>query len=299
MSEDDRRFRFDQLDQTGVLLGLGFVQLGFLGIGLIFSGVAISAGVTGPLAMAPVGVCAAVAFGRIKGRPMTEWLPVIVVWGISGAVRGRTWLADLPRTGRGIEPSPHALPPTLTGLTIVEASSPWHRIAKVGLVHDQQDQTLTVIVPVRGHDFALLETNEQADLLSRWGDVLAAFTRERGLVVRLSWTEFAAPVGLDDHRRWVDDAHAEGGSAEGDDAVIESYRQAVHGGGQLTAEHQVLVSLTTSRARVRTSRRATTPDTDAFIDATIAATEALLRGLRGAGLEPSGRDHRILPRLDH
>ena len=292
MSDDERRFRFDQLDQTGILLGLGPLQLVLLGVGLVGAALAVSAGSPGPVAMIPLGLGAAVAFGRVHGRPATEWLPVIIGWSVAGRTRGRRWIAPIPRTTATGETASIPWPTPLNGLTIVEAPSPWHRMAKLGLVHDKADETLTVLVPVRGQDFALLERRDQEDLLGRWGEVLAAFTRERGLVVRLSWSEFAAPVGLGEHRRWLDDLteHDPDADAVPMDptraAAVISYEQLLAGAGSMTAEHQVIVAITVGRSRLRSTRRSRQNAGDAFTDASIGATEALLRGLRNAGLEP-------------
>lgn len=285
MSDDERTYRFDQLDESGFLLGLGALQLAAIGAGLVLAAVAVTAGLPGPLAGVPLAAGASVAFGRIQGRPLTEWLPVMVSWLVAGRLRGRSWHAPLAlRRSAAGRPAP--LPAPLGGLELVEAVSPWHRTATVGLVRDTVDGTLTAVVPVRGRDFALLERTEQEDQLSRWGETLATFARERGSVVRLGWSEFAAPVGLGDHRRWLTqvrstvEAHER--PAEEQDA-IDSYDELIESVRTMTSEHQVLVTVTVARSRLRSSRRR---EGDALTEATVSAVDSLLRGLRSAGLDP-------------
>lgn len=283
----DRTFRFDQLDESGLLLGLGLLQLAVLGVGLFLSAVAISAGIPGPVAGIPVVVTAAVAFGRLHGRPLTEWLPVIVRWVASGRTRGRTWFAMLGMRRRSGRSRPIPLPPPLEGLRLIEADSPWHRMAKVGLVEDSVDDTLAALVPVRGRDFALLERADQEELLNRWGEALAAFARERGTVVRLGWSEFAAPVGLGEHRRWLAQLPNRGGRKhrQEEQDAIDSYDELIESARLMTSEHQVLVTITVARGRLRAAQRRRRRD-DPLVEAAVGVTESLLRGLRNADVDP-------------
>jgi len=289
MSEStDRTFRFDQLDESGLLLGLGLLQLVALGVGLFMSVIVISAGIPGPIAGIPVVVTAAVAFGRLHGRPLTEWLPVMVRWVASGRSRGRTWFAPFAMRQRNGRSRPIPLPPPLDGLRLVEADSPWHRTANVGVVADGIDDTLTALVPVRGRDFALLERADQEELLSRWGEALAAFARERGTVVRLGWSEFAAPVGLGEHRRWLAQIPKRGGRKrrEEEQDAIDSYDELIESARLMTSEHQVLVTITVARGRLRAAQRRHRRDADPLVEAVVGVTESLLRGLRNAGVDP-------------
>jgi len=309
MTDEPRRYRFDQLDQSGVLLGLGALQLGILAAGMVGSALAISAGLPGLAAMVPAVMAFGAAFGRYAGRPLTESVPVAMRWAAGRGTKGHTWQPPVPSHQVRVRPggtprvasSEWPLPPVLGGLCVIEAASPWHRVSRVGMVGDRVDNTLTVLIPVPGRDFALLATEAQQDLLARWGETLAVFSRERGVVARVSWTEFAAPVGMIEHRRWVMSRHPASGTPAGDDteteptvvpapsAVDESYAELLEQEGAATADHQVTVAVTVARANVRVRRTgsgAGRSSVEVFVDAAIAATDSMLRGLRSAGLQP-------------
>jgi len=296
----ERRFRFDQLDQSGVLLGLGWLQMASLGLSLLVVAVLITVGLPGPLAMVPLGVGGLAAFGRLNGRPVTEWVPVWTSWLTSGRRGNRVWLAPIPYQRSDAGPDrPAALPRVCDGLQVLECPSRWHRVARVGVIHDAVDETMTMLVPVRGRDFVLLEQSGQEEALGRWGETLASFARERGLVVRISWSEYAAPAGLGEHRRWLDSRPDQftvpaadeggGGSRTGGDCVgrpAVSYAALVDAARSMTSDHQVIVSLTVARSRLRGANRQRTGDEDPLVDALASSVETLLRGLRNAGVDP-------------
>jgi hypothetical protein len=276
----DRRYRFDQLDSTGVLLGLGWLQLAALGVALLGVGLVVTAGLPGPLAIVPLSLGALLAFGRVRGRPTTEWVPVLLAWSTGRTHGGRDWRALIP-LGSTVADRGEAsleLPPCCSGLCIIEADSPWHRVSRVGLIRDDADETLSALIEVQGREFALLDEEAQEDALGRWGEVLSAFAHERGLVVRISWSEHAAPAGLGEHRRWL-------AALDDNSGPSAAYDEVVDGSRGMTANHQTIVTLTCSRRRLRSSRRAT-GDGDALVDATLGAVDVLLRGLRNAGVDP-------------
>ena len=77
---DDRTYRLEPLDSSGIFLGLGAVQCALLGLGITAGVLALTNGVPLPIAaMAPLAGAAA-SFTRIGGRPTWEWLPLLTGW---------------------------------------------------------------------------------------------------------------------------------------------------------------------------------------------------------------------------
>ena len=304
MSGEARRYRFDQLDRSGVLLGLNAVQLVVLGFGMATGAAVVSFGLPGIVGIVPPVAAFALAFGRIGGQPVTDLAVNAVPWIVRRGGDGRTWTPRPPAhqaylsAGQPPRMSKAAfeLPPVLEGLFLLEADSPWHRVARVGLLGDRVAKTLTVLVPVRGRDFALLDTGEQEGLLDRWGETLASFTRERGAVARLTWSEFSAPAGIAEHRRWLDARTTrpdtpDTGETSGVSDAMASYVSLLDAEGVSAADHQVTLAITVAHKPTRGGearrRGRHGSGTAAFVQTTIAATETLLRGLRAAGLQPA------------
>ena len=273
--DDQRMYRFDLLDRTGVFLGFGLVQLALLGTGGLASTLAVTAGLPLPVAAAPALATLALAVGRVGGERLVDWLPVAVRW-MLGRHR-RRWLAPLHLLSAAQDGREQpALPPFLAGIRLLEAPSEWGRLAGAGVVHDSSGGAMSAVVRVRGQDFALAPRDEQIRLLAGWGDVLAGFSTERGAVARLSWTDFTTPTGMRDHLSWlVTQPHP------GSDAA-ESYRELLNGTGALSAGHDVLVAVTVTRERLTGGRGAGADDR--LLAVLGNAVDTLIRGLRSAGL---------------
>jgi hypothetical protein len=274
--DDQRMYRFDLLDRTGVFLGFGLIQLGLLGAGGLASTLAITTGVPLLVASMPAIFALAVAAGRVHGERLVDWLPVAVRWLVGR--RRRQWLAPLhllePESEPGSAPS---LPPFLAGVDLLEAPAEWARLAGSGVVHDTAGGAMSAVVRVRGQEFALAPRDEQVRLLAGWGDVLAGFATERGAVARLSWSDFTTPTGMRDHLSWL------GTQGESTSDARASYRELLDGTGALTAGHDVLVTVTVARERLTEGRGRA--DVEARLLSVLGkAVDTLLRGLRTAGL---------------
>lgn len=290
----DRTYRLEPLDSSGVFLGLGVVQCGLLGAGLLLSVTAISARAALAVAAAPVAVAAVVCFARAGGHPLWAWLPLTVSWISLGTRGGKRWLPRLPLWTGGAGPKA-PLPPCLEGLEIVEV--PWRSTARLGAFADRHRGTLTAVVPVRGPQFVVEPPGEQERLLAGWGDVLAQFAVEGGAVSHLSWSDLARPSGLDQHQSWA--AGRPGGAPHREAA--ESYRALLELATATAIAHDTVVTVTVARDRLA-RRRAR--GTDPLGRALVTAVEALLRGLRSAGLtagdpfSPHGLQRLLRERID-
>lgn len=271
-----RQYRFDPLDTSGVFLGLGLVQCVLLGGGLLAGVGSLTAGLPLPLAVLPGALAALVSFARIGGYAAWQWMPLLAGWVWLRVRRGRRWLAPLPLLPMrdGVEA---ALPPCLAGLRVLEL--PWRGSLRFGAVEDTQRHTLTALVRVSGPQFVVQPRLEQERLLAGWGDVLNQFAVARGAVVHLSWCDFAQHSGLEEHRAWLEmvdrgDVHPEAAS---------SYRELLGTAAGAATTHEVVITLTVSRDRLRRGHEGDDAG-ERLVRVLASNVESLLRGLRTAGL---------------
>lgn len=276
--DEQRTYRFDLLDRTGVFLGFGLVQLGALGVGALASTLAVTGGLALPLAVIPALACFGVAVGRVDGERLVDRLPVVARWLLR---RRRRWLAPLHLLDPSHADDQPSLPPFLADVRLLEAPTDWGRLAGAGVVHDRSTGAMAALMRVRGQEFALASRDEQVRLLAGWGDVLAGFATERGAVARLSWTDFSTPTGLRDHLAWL------GTQPSVDSDAARSYRELLDGTGALTSGHDVLVTVTVCRDRLTGSRGRVDAD-ERLMSVLGKAVETLSRGLRNANLFADG-----------
>ena len=275
---EDRLYRFDPADGSGVFLGLGVAQCALLGTGLVTSVAAVSQGVVLPVAALPALVATAASFARLGGRPAWEWLSVLAAWASLRLGRGRRWLAPLAllpdEAGR-----PTPLPPCLEGVSIVDLS--WRGRQRIGAVRDDACNTLTAVVRVAGPAFVVQPRAEQERLVAGWGEVLNQFAVEGGPVTHVAWSDLAAPSGLEEHRAWLDGV----GGGNVHDEARASYDELLADATATATAHDVVVTLTVARDRLGRHGGA---DPDAALARVLASsTEALLRGAHSAGLDTS------------
>lgn len=274
---DERVYRFDPLDSSGVFLGLGIIQCALVGGGLVGSVAALTNNLALPLSALPLLAGSAASFARIRGYAAWEWLPVLAGWLTMRLGRGRRWLAPvalLPEEEGRATP----LPPCLAGLSIVEV--PWRGRQRLGAVRDGGLHTLTAAVRVAGPQFVVQSRPDQEHLLGGWGDILNQFAVEGGAVAHLAWSDLAAPSGLHQHRAWLEGV--EGGKSH--PAAASSYQQLLAGATATATAHDVIVTLTVSADRLGQRHQAGADRDGRLARALASSVEALLRGARSAGL---------------
>ena len=278
---DERLYRFDPTDGSGIFLGLGGVQCALLGAGLLAGVAAISAGFPRPVAAAPLLLAAAGSFARVRGYPAWEWLPLGAGWLATLLGRGRRWYPSLPLVTVDGDDRPAALPPCLQGLSIREI--PWRGRLGIGVIHDRERHTVTAAVRVSGPQFVVERRADQERLLAGWGDVLNQFAVERGGVSRLAWSDLVAPSGLEEHVAWIHTEHHPDAASD----ARAAYDELLDDASSAAAAHEVLVTITVARDRLARHRAATADPLAPLARAAVSALEALMRGLRSANLTAS------------
>jgi hypothetical protein len=211
------------------------------------------------VAVTVVGAGVALAFWPVAGRTGEQWLPVVVRWAWAG-VTGHRFQPD-PGPGSGVRvaideegdgrlrtvprrpgvPSPWVF----DGLRLVQPDDGAADGDGMGVVVDERARTVTAVLSVRGHSFALLGPAEQDARVAAWGRVLASLAREGSAVHRLQWVETCLP---DDGRavRSFVDGH---GVLDASAPAARSYRTLLDESAPVTRRHRVLVAVTVHRSR--------------------------------------------------
>ncbi|MGC8463330.1 MAG: SCO6880 family protein [Acidimicrobiales bacterium] len=259
------RYRLGPLEQRGIVAGWRAGQLVTVALALV---VAVGALRSRPsiggaaLAVLVVGAGVALACVPVRGRSAEQWVPLVGRYAWSGVGGRRRWTSPAPGAGQlvdagercaGPQPTPdrrsppgHVAggPPTralgaLGGLRLVAADGVTGGPAgPVGLLVDDRSRTVTVVLAVRGHSFALLASHDQDRLVGGWGRTLASLAREGTVVHRLQWVETCVP---DDGYAVAEDREHRGVPASGPAGA--SYDRLVEEVAPVTRRHRVLVAL--------------------------------------------------------
>ena len=275
-----RKYRLDPQDRTGWMFGLGGSQIVSVGLGLVVTILMMQAGVPLGVAAAPLLVAGVLALVRVGGRSLLECVPSVWRWARSGGAKGQVWLAPLSGTNGEVFTTP-ALPPPIAGQVIVVAGEDTG--SPLAVVHDQKGDTYAASVRVAGRQFALVERGEQENLLAMWGDALAPFCQERGPVIEVRWSEWAAPAGMEEQHAYL----AEHMIDDPQDPAVLSYRQLLRTTAPVATRHEVLVTVVVAGGRVK-ARSGAAGDRQAVAIETLLNEVAMLRvRLERAGLAAS------------
>lgn len=304
-------YRLAPRDRTGWVLGLSGPQVVILGA-TVLVGVLVTSR-TGPvIAAIPVVLAAAVAFGRVGGRPLLEVAPPALAWTLRRLRHRTTWAEPASPPAPAGDPAPPldpsetelALPPPLDGqrLLSVNAGSydPALDGASIAVVTDPRAGTYTAALPVASSSFTLTEPAEQDRLLGAWGDALAGFCTEAGPVVAVRWLEWAAPAGLEEQLAYL----AEHGHGDTADPAYASYRLLLGRAGPLATRHHCLLTVTVDARRVTARRRHQGDVRSACVEALLGELRLFAGRLERAGLvvghplSPSELATTVAARLD-
>ncbi|MEU4200797.1 SCO6880 family protein [Streptomyces sp. NPDC026294] len=231
-SDGPATVKFPHRTRRGVLMGLSVPQLlGVVATGLLLLAVLLTSGIVGALKLIPMWApLLAGIFVRHRGRSLADWAPIALRYVLRRAKGQLTWLAR-PITRPRREGLLH-LPGTAASLRVVTAPN-----NRFGAVHDPHAATLTAVVRVSSHAFALLDPATQSANVAGWGRTLAALART-GHVARIQVVERTVPDSGDAlNRYWHEHGNADTPLAG---AV---YRDLLDAAGPAAAPHESYVAL--------------------------------------------------------
>lgn len=268
--------KFSRLTRRGVLLGLSVSQLSALGVALATVVVAVYSGGGMMLAYtAPVwGVCVALTWIPVAGRPLVEWLPVGLWW------LWKTTGGQALYRRRIVTPRPDgtlALPGDMARLR--EYTDP---TSGACMIHDPHGQTLTAILEVSHPAFILLDPGEQERRVTAWGRVLATTCRS-GRIATLQVLERTLPDSGTGLAEWW----AEHGTHDTSWAST-TYSELIERAGPAGERHATAISLALN---MRTAARQIKTAGGGIRGAAAVLRQemaTLTTALRSADLHPSG-----------
>ena len=279
-------YQFGPLERPGVVLGLsgGRVVVLLTGLGLAVVMVNIDRGWRGFLAgILAIAAAIVVAFVPVARRGAHEWIPVILRW-VTLGVAGRRRVARIPLLGQPADGEPPVEPPpTLAGLTILEAEQPGGG-ATIGVVKDRAHGTYSAAIAVRGTAFALLSKADKELRLTGWANVLAGLATANTPIHRVQWLERTAPSDSDALARYF----TERAVLSSDHPSVRSYLALVDDAQPVTQQHEAFIVVQIAARRAgKAIRRAGGGDTGA-IAVLYRALEGLIDLLYDADLHVEG-----------
>jgi hypothetical protein len=187
MTATEPLVRFGRRSTRGLLLGFSAPRVAALGLaasmavaGLVLdnaTGLVVSAVLWAPIAAA--------AFVRVGGRPLVEWAATAATFGARKAAGQDQYRASLP-----LRPRPAgtlALPGDAAALRLhVDETS------GAAMIHDPHRQTIAAVIGVSYPAFVLLDTDDRAQRVSRWGRVYASLAQS-GTCASIQVLEAAVP----------------------------------------------------------------------------------------------------------
>ncbi len=291
------RYRFPPLERRGVIAGWRAGQIAAVAFGLILAVLSVRSRPSVPgvvMAVAWVGGAVGLAFWPVAGRTGEQWLPVVARWIWAGATGHRVEAAHGPTDGavavvatrpggrapRGVAsratPAPHSV---FDGLHLLAGPAGADGPGP-GVLEDGRARTVTAVLEVRGHSFALLGPDEQDARVAAWARVLASLAREGSAVHRLQWVETCLPDDgravrshFEDHRVLDPDAPAS-----------RSYRRLVDESSPVTRRHRVLVAVSVHRGRSARAIRAAGGGLEGAVEVLVREVGAVRTALAGSDI---------------
>jgi hypothetical protein len=239
---ETRTYRFGPLESRSFLGGLRLSQVVIVAAGGLVGVFILRLAPSGAglaMAMAAMGVAASLAFWKVGGRSLDEWLLPAGRW-LGGLGGGRRWTSASPMVGDVAGRGGHlAPPPPLVGISILTVNLETGR--EVGVIKDRAG-TYTAVLAVRGKAFALLDRHAQERRLSAWADLLSGWAREGTPLFRLQWVERTMPEDADAMGAYLREQMA----AERGSPIVRSYVDLLEQAAPLSQRHEVLVAVSIS-----------------------------------------------------
>lgn len=268
--------RFARRSTRGLLLGFSTPRVVVLGVAAAVAVGAVFAGGAVVLAVASVlwAPMVASAFVRVAGRPAVEWAGTATHFGIRRCA-GQTEFRNRPTRPRPA--GTLALPGDAAALRL-------HRDEETGaaMVHDPHRHTLTAVLSVSHPAFVLLDDDDRAQRVSRWGRVLAQLAQP-GTCAAIQVLEATIPDPARGQSEWWE-AH---GTRDGAWAAVQ-YQELLGQARLDSSTHRTTISLSLDMRR--SARQITAAGRGLLGAASILRADmaSLSDALRHAGLRTIG-----------
>lgn len=196
MTVTDVQVRFGRRSTRGLILGFSAPRVAVIAVAASLAVAGLVAGnATGFVVSAALWVpLSATAFVRVGGRPVIEWAGTAAQHTARKTAGQDQYRADLP-----LRPRPAgtlALPGDAASLRL-------HNDETSGavMIHDPHRRTLTAVVAVSHPAFVLLDNDDRAQRVSRWGRVYASLAQS-GTCAAIQILEAAVPDPATGQTEW-------------------------------------------------------------------------------------------------
>jgi len=272
------RYRFGDPARASLLLGLSLRQSIPLVVGVVWLTLWLMVGLPTVGFAGPV-LGLGFAFGRWRRTPLFDVaVPGMRLWWTRRRNRSPWVRVSILGAGPGLE---EELPGSLAGLEMLEVPIDWQaRRQGAAVMRDRRAASVSLVMQVTGAGFPIASLREQDGLVATWGAALGPLARAQCPVSRITWQEWAHPIGVRGHREFL-----EGLNRPTNTAVSNDYEDLLELQGPFTIAHEVLLTLTVELRRVRTRRRELLV---AAIDTLTDEARLLVSRLESAGLRVDG-----------
>jgi Putative type VII ESX secretion system translocon, EccE len=235
---EPRRYLFGGLESRSPLGAVTPAQVAVMSGSSVVALVVFAARPAATSVLAVIVLLAASAAGsflplpsrRLPGRPLVEWLPVLVRF----LMREHRWRSTAPGSGSDNAP----LPPELADVEVLAVA--FHG-REVGATKDLLDGTYAAVLSVGVPAFGLLEGTDQERRQEAWGAALGECGHEGSTVMRISWIERTVPSSGDDLGAFLRDARDETVPLEA--PAMQSYLELLSGADEAVQRHELLVTV--------------------------------------------------------
>ena len=224
-----------------------------IGIAGVFLGVValvatkLGAGPRAFLGVVGLGVIVVAMARTLSGEDVVELVAPAFGYGYR-RLRSRRWAAPLCPTGGPANTS--AVPEFLGGTALFDfdpRAMLGRAMRPVGVIRDHADGTVALALRVHGQGFLVAESSEQDYRVSAWGQALAGFCRDGQPVVRVAWSQWLAPAGIEEHRAWLEQTMR----ADPDPEMVAAYDEVLSEAGRAATVSEVLVTISVAIGRVK------------------------------------------------
>ena len=274
-----RLYRLSPIDSTGLMFGLALPQLVLVAGGVVI-GSTVMVTTSVPIGIAILVTGALLGLVRVHGASLVELAPQGARYARQRLGEGGAWFSVVPLLGGDTTDAPPALADQDVLIVDPGPLGLGPPGAEIAVSRDRKAGTYAATLRVAGRQFALIDQGEQDWLVTQWGTALQAFIAERTPVVSIRWSEWAAPAGLEEHRRWLKE-HLDDNPLHD---VRQAYEQLLDEAGSRSTRHEVLVTVTVHGGKVRVGKRHDRDRVRAAVELLLTEVRLFGQRLEGAGL---------------
>ncbi|MET8139871.1 SCO6880 family protein [Sphaerisporangium sp. NPDC005288] len=244
-----------QEEKVAFIFGVSGQRAAMLAVGVLSAAwpLAVSDISTGAVCWPVAGLLVTLAFVRIAGRTVDEWIVAAVSFGL---LRSRDQnkfasAAFAPRSkARPNAPARMDLPGILAPLTIMEAG--FGNGATLAVAHNRYERTFTAVARVRFPGIGLVDSARRDLRVAGWGGLLTGLCTEGNPIVRVQALQRLVPESGAALRRW----HADHLSAEAPPVAAQITRTLLETSTLATSQREAFLSFSMDHRRAASQIRA-------------------------------------------